>query len=254
MKLDNFKLALEKMTNVTMDQFCNAFDPEYNSRGFKTVEGLVRSAKRANRVICKLCSWPNSSEGSDFWRGCFEALRGVTDEVVESWSNIRVGQKWKRRDGGIVEITGVDKVLAFPVKAQGRSYSRIGQLWTYKRSAGDLVFLVEDVPLAPGPVHLETHKLKANCRSILVPAETAPVCICASSGIAKWRGFDPNCTIPGHDLTSVNLYDTREREAREELAMRIEEANRVEFIKDMVKTLASSEYRRERILEELDNA
>ena len=84
MKLENFKRALAEKTNVSYELLEERFDQKHAE--YYSLENLIGSKKSAGGVILALCDWNNHTlEKTKFLASMEASLRGITDDIVESW-------------------------------------------------------------------------------------------------------------------------------------------------------------------------
>lgn len=77
MKLENFKRALNKLTNASWDDLVERAGSELH------LKKTIANVRVCSDVIDSTFAWPPTEK--PFWRKVCTSLYGVTDEVVEGW-------------------------------------------------------------------------------------------------------------------------------------------------------------------------
>lgn len=83
MKLENFKLALEKRTDATWEQFYENSKSEYFNDDF--IYKKIESNIIAQDIVGAAFTWTDAKEGFAFWNKVWADLMRITDIEVESW-------------------------------------------------------------------------------------------------------------------------------------------------------------------------
>ena len=88
MKLENFKIALTKATDVSYELLKERFRSKWSS--YRTVVELIEGCECAGSVISDLCDWEETKEGWKSWYAIQNSLFGINDDVVENWDKIEM--------------------------------------------------------------------------------------------------------------------------------------------------------------------
>lgn len=225
MKVENFKMALKKLTDISYKFLEERFDPEF-VRPFKcnNLEDLISRSPTMSSVIDELCDWRETPESNDFWDHLWWNFLNIADETSESEKDFK-GTVWDVRDwtteqkskfqekcfelGYVWASERVIKYLdmGFYQITQGRGYLGYGN---------DPENVADQIKSGVS-VEKKWEDMFPHSESTQ-DAYNKPACTCSNS----WSGWDRLCpsNCPDPRLHG-NHYDIRERLAKEEWEQRV---------------------------------